>query len=182
MAISYQPAGLNRQTADLDMRTVILSGMEAGIISGMFMMGAALVESSLLGLGFWTPLKLIAATWFGREALPGNFVIVFAGALTHIAASAIWGGVFGLFVGRGARFVSASAVIGLLIGFISWLVMTYFVLPWANPLMAQGISAMSDWWLVDHILFGAGLTLTAYFSRVPESEWYKLHQRTPHWP
>lgn len=156
-------------------KTIALSGMETGIIAGIFMILALMIHSFVVGAGFWTPMNLIAATWFGHEALAGGSIIGIVGFVTHVAVSAIWGAVFSAFVGRGARSFSVSLLVGLLVGIIAWMVMTYFVLPWADPVMRVQVAQMSAMWFLSHLVFGASLVLTPFFARVPsyDQAWHR---------
>lgn len=160
--------------------TVFLSGMEAGIVSGLVMILVAMVWSSVAGNGFWSPLNLIAATWFGQEALAGGLIIGIAGFITHLAISAIWGAVFSAFIGRGARSFGLSLLVGLITGVVAWMVMTYFVLPWADPIMRAQVTQnphLSAIWFFYHLVYGASMTLTPLFARVPsyDEAWHHRH-------
>lgn len=147
-------------------KQAILAGLVSGLIAGTVMILVHMLYMELATpMEFGLPLKNIAATWYGPRALLGGADVIFVGLLTHLVVAAAWGVLFGLLVGR---FTSMRLVImlGLLYGVIVWVMMTFAVMPAADPTMAERVATIEDWWwLVVHLVFGATLVLTRPLAR-----------------
>src|SRR5690606_696473 len=72
----------------------------AGILAGLAWAALLMGHAAATGLGGWLPARNIAATWYGVGAFIGGAGVLAAGLLTHVVASAVWGALLGLFIGR----------------------------------------------------------------------------------
>ncbi len=75
--------------------TRIGAGLVAGMLAGMAMGLVAMLRATAAGLGFWLPMKLIAALFWNVEALIGAAGVVFVGMI-HLAMAGGLGALFGL--------------------------------------------------------------------------------------
>lgn len=134
------------------------AGATAGVAAGVVMLAAFMVQAGVAGTGFFSPLRLIAATFFGPSALLGGFGVVLTGLIIHLAVSAGWGAIFGGFLTPRA---SAGATLfgGLIFGVVVWATMTLIALPLFNPTLAGRVSIISGWWLFFHLVYGGFLAL-----------------------
>ncbi|MDQ6801528.1 MAG: hypothetical protein M3041_11885 [Acidobacteriota bacterium] len=139
------------------------AGAAAGMIAGMAMGLTAMIHGYALGLGFWLPMKLIAALYWGVMAIIGGPAAIVAGLLTHMVMSAALGM---LFVAIGNRLgAGASLVVGALYAVGVWAVNTWLVLPWLNRVMLDRQMVAPGWWLAYHLIFGCMLFLVPLFVR-----------------
>ncbi len=150
----------NRPAAESTVR----AGAIAGLIAGIFMALGAMGHSASAGLGFWTPMKVIAATWLGVDALVGGGGAVFLGMITHLVAASFWGAVFASLIWR-RESVGAAFWEGLVFGVAVWLIMTYIGLPIFDTTMIPRVAMSPDWWFYDHLIYGACLCLTPAIRR-----------------
>ncbi|MEJ2217596.1 MAG: hypothetical protein P8099_13380 [Gemmatimonadota bacterium] len=131
----------------------LTGGMITGLVAGAIMALVAMCRALVMGLGFWTPMKLVAATYFGLGALIAGGGAVDVGIVTHLVLSALAGAVFGLLFGNWLHKASALAV-GVLYGVAIWALNTWVVLPWLNVVMLQRELAGPGWWWTLHVTFG----------------------------
>lgn len=136
-------------------RAGIISGLIAGAVMALVMMG----HSSAAGMGLWTPIKAIAATWMGVNALVGGFGTVVLGLATHFTCAAFWGAIFSSLIWR-REVVAAAFWEGLVYGVAVWLIMTYIGLPIFDQTMMPRVGLMPGWWFYDHLIYGACLCVT----------------------
>lgn len=136
-----------------------LGGVIGGIVMAMFAMGVAAMKH----LGYLMPLKLIAATLFGTEALRGGAGVLLVGLMIHMVASVAWGIIFAA-VFRKELSPSNGIPIGAGFGIFVWAVMTFVVLPLVNPIMRESVSMMPGGWFIGHVLFGMGVGLAPLLS------------------
>lgn len=137
----------------------IAAGARAGVIGGLAMALCATVRSAVAGLGPWLPMKLVAASWVGVEALIGGAGVIVYGALTHLAVAAAWGILLADLVGR-RRGALAVLVLGIGYALLVWLFMSYAMLPWLDPTMFHRVVPAMPWFFIDHVVFG----ITAAFA------------------
>lgn len=137
------------------LRAGIVSGLIAGLVMALVMMG----HSSSAGMGFWTPMKSIAATWMGVNALVGGFWTVVLGLASHFVCAAFWGAIFSSLIWR-REAVAAAFWEGLVYGVAVWLIMTYIGLPIFDQTMMPRVGMMPGWWFYDHLIYGACLCVT----------------------
>ncbi len=150
-------ADVSRTTRDA--RGIIVGGGIAGIIAGIVMAMFAMGYAGMMGMGWLTPLRLIAATLYGVDALIGGSGVLLIGLIIHMMASAAFGIIFAALLPARA---SAGAAFGggLLWGFFVWVIMTFAVISWLNPTMAARVSLISGAWFFEHLVFGAVLAIT----------------------
>lgn len=148
------------------------AGAMAGLTAGVLMGLAAMLREYATGLGFFFPLQQIAAVLFGFEALVGGGWVIFSGLLIHLLVSAILGSIFGAIMGSRALNRNDALLGGLIYGVVVWFVMSFLVLPWANPAMDARTELHSGWWFFYHIVYGFFLVLTPFYlhSMHPETK------------
>lgn len=137
--------------------TAMKAGVVAGIIAGIAMAMVAMIVSWSSGLGLWLPVKNIAVTFLGVDALIGEIIPILTGLTIHLVVSSIYGLIFGLIALNLQKTLAVFAV-GLLYGSLIWLAMTFAALPLFNPIMLERISLTFGWWFFYHLVFGATLT------------------------
>ncbi|MFB6350420.1 MAG: hypothetical protein ABEN55_05665 [Bradymonadaceae bacterium] len=147
------------------------AGAIAGLIGGTVMALAAMIRAAIIGAGFWLPMQNVAAVWYGVGAYLADGGSVFVGLVTHLAISAGWGALYGVFVDRETS-IGASMGMGLLYGASVWLLMTYIALPLFNSTMAARVEIQPFWfWFGIHLLFGGTIgILTPAFARARAGE------------
>ncbi len=152
-------------------KSIIGAGTGAGIIGGIVMAAFAMMYAGAMGMGFWTPLRLIAASTNGVDALIGGGGILLWGLMIHMVTAAVWGVIFAVVL---PRRTSAGAGFGWGIGFgiVVWAVMTFIGLPLVNSTMQARISLMQGSWFIEHLLYGAvtGALIPAFRHRVAERQ------------
>lgn len=169
----------NRGSNQATSKAVVGGGVIAGLISGFFMILVAMIYTAIIDAGFWTPLNLIAATWYGPEAVQGGAWVGITGAITHLVVASIWGVVFASLT---PRIQSAGKAFGwgLLYGIAVWAVMSFIFLPLVNPTMSQATANMSGWWFFFHLVYGGSLGLTPAAERSVEPAYaYRRQAPTP---
>lgn len=147
------------------------AGALAGLFAGVVMALAGMGVVSASGGGFWTPMKEIAATWMGVDALVGGGGTVVAGVVTHLVCAAFWGALFSSLIRR--RESAAGAFWeGIVYGVGVWLVMSYIGLPIFDRTMIPRVALRPDWWFYQHLIFGACLCVTPALRRrlTPEAD------------
>ena len=135
-----------------------LSGVISGLVLGIILM----LYYASHGEGFTFPLKLIAASIFGVNALMGGVGCVAVGLIIHLAGSAALGVLFA-FLTQKVFSAETSLSVGILFGFCTWLAMTYVMLPWLDPVMKARADMASGWWFGCFMVYGMFLVLTPYF-------------------
>lgn len=146
-------------------RAVWLGGVETGVVAGIAMAMVTMLTSYFMGTGFLTPLLLISATFFGQAALAGGVGVIAAGVVLHMMNSAVFGVIFA-YITRQASSGGTYLWAGLAFGIAIWAMITFAVLPVADPIMRQHVAMTPIPWFVNHLVFGAMLALTPYFERI----------------
>ena len=147
-------------------KSIISAGIGAGIIGGIVMAAFAMMYAGAMGMGFWTPLRLIAAPTSGVTALIGGGGILLWGMVIHLMMSAIFGVILAAILPR--RVGNAAGFgWGILYGIAVWAVMTFLALPVVNSTMQARIALMQGSWFFEHLLFGevAGTLVPAFRSK-----------------
>jgi hypothetical protein len=98
------------------------------------------------------------------NAFLGGGGVVLLGLAIHFSVAIVWGVMFALAVPRDAG-KGAALAYGLGAGIVVFLVMTFLVMPWANPVMRATVVRTWSPWLVEHLLYGLGLALTPALRR-----------------
>jgi hypothetical protein len=132
------------------------AGIGAGMVAALVMGILAMIVFGARGQGFFTPLQVIAAVLMGSDALVYTFWSTLLGLGIHLITGAFFGALFAL-IARPIRTQSMRMAAGLTYGTVVFLVMTYLVLPWANPIMAAAIEP--GWFYLYHLAYGAVLPL-----------------------
>jgi hypothetical protein len=108
-----------------------LLGIVAGVAFALFEMLAAWG----MGDGFWMPLRMIGAIVLGEEALQASYSLpgaAAAGAVIHLALSAVFGAGLGLVAALVRGLTTSRGVLvaaGSLYGLALWLVNFYAIAP-----------------------------------------------------
>jgi len=131
-------------------------GIVAGIIGGMLMAGLTMMATAAGGMGLLAPLKLIAATFFGKEATAGGAGVLLVGLMLHMTNAAALGVIFAALIRR-IEGGGAAVAAGLAFGIAVWLATTFIALPVADPIMRAAVAAIPGAWFVAHAVFGVGL-------------------------
>lgn len=134
----------------------VANGAVVGAIAGVAMAGWAMVTSLIAGNGFLTPVQLIAATFFGEEALTLTPLVFVSGLLLHMATSMTLGAMLGPVLSRPMPFW-ASGVIGVLWGVAAWAVFTFVIMPQGNVVMHLATDKTPITWFIGHVIFGGVL-------------------------
>lgn len=142
------------------LRSAVAGGF-AGVIAGCAVLAAAVLYSWLATPEeAWLPMKNVAATWLGVDALIGGAWTVVIVVATHFGNSIAWGIVFGLLMSRPSRRpnVGVTVVAGFIWGMVVWVVMTWLTLPGIDPTMAARVAVQPVWWWwVLHAIYGVVL-------------------------
>ena len=125
----------------------------------------ATLYAAAVGMGFWTPVKAIAATVVGTSIYELGASAVLVGLGIHVLASVVMGVVFALAVPREVAPAPALAF-GAFAGVAILVVMTLVVLPIVSPFMRERLmwgsapgSIPVVIAFVMHPIDGAGLSL-----------------------
>jgi hypothetical protein len=137
-------------------REAVLAGAAAGALGGALMLAWIVGYSAASGAGAMVIVKAIAATVLGVHALVGGAGAVLVGLFIHVAVAGVWGMLFALLVRPGAN-GGAALVAGIVAGLVVLLVMTYLIIPWADPVLRARVDLMTPMWALSHVLFGVGL-------------------------
>lgn len=144
---------------------VALWGAIAGLVGGIMMAMLLMIVDLVRGVGFWHPMYLMAAFFNPAWAHTSDFALgpLLAGFLLHLFNSALFGVIFALLV----RFVlpkPLSLIVGVILGmaFALGLLLfnTFALLPGVDVALLRAVTAtggMFAWWIVAHLLYGAGL-------------------------
>lgn len=135
-----------------------LGGAVAGMIAAVVMALVAMIRAAAGGLGFWLPMKNIAALFYGVDALIGGAGAAVVGIIIHLIVGAVAGLVLGLLAGNRLNVLTAL-IAGLVWGVVIWAVNTWIILPLVNQVMLDRVMTAPVWWLVYHLVFGGLLLL-----------------------
>src|SRR6266567_3854078 len=100
---------------------LVMAGVEAGVLGGLFMMAWLATLSLLQGRSIWSMPNLLASTFYGEAALRRGFRWTsLSGVALHVIVSAMAGLLFGLAVGgivnRGRVMLLAHVGLGVFLG------------------------------------------------------------------
>ena len=141
-----------------------ITGMIGGAIMAMFSM---IATATYLGMGFFTPMYVIASPLIGQQVLmtslhQGLFYFALGpallGLIVHMMWAALYGMIFGL-IAFGAHLKGVVAVIsGLIYGVLVMLFMSFVI---ASIVGAPNMLNLLGWstWTIGHLLFGLVLGL-----------------------
>ena len=138
-------------------KEIVTGGVVAGIIGGMLMAMIMMMATAAGGMGFLAPLRLIAATFYGKNAMTGDGPLI-VGLVIHMMLSMVFGVVIAWIAGRRLPEGPALMVmVGVAFGVAIWAVMTFGGLPMLNHLMRERVAMMPVAWFIAHVAFGMGL-------------------------
>lgn len=178
---------MNRTTTTSTMslgRAVLIgavAGVLASIVMAMYAMGAAWAKDT----GFFTPLYHIASLWAPQDAMMASMQDAMAGnhfhvevgtavlgAVIHMMTGAMYGAVFGAIAWRLRVGAALLAGIGLVYGFVVFVLSAYIGLPVAAALFDSGepirdMAKMAGWgtFIIEHLLFGLALGILVAVAR-----------------
>jgi hypothetical protein len=136
------------------------SGAMAGVIAGSCMALITMLISASAGMGFWHPLALMGAVFYGTGAIFGGLGPVVTGLIVHLIITAGLGAAFGSMLPRSQATTGKSAGWGILFGLASWGLVTYIVLPILNQTMRERIDLAPGWWFFSFLIYGLFLGFT----------------------
>ena len=146
--------------------SVAAGGLAAGIGGGILMAAWYVGWAIASGLGFWYPLRMIGATYYGLNALIGDYYFPLYGAALHLIASGWWGMLFALSVAWVARLRGRQigfptvAITALAYTIAIGCFMVFVMMPAANPTMWLRAGMMARWQvLVAHAIFAVAISL-----------------------
>lgn len=149
-------ARIETRTHTRDASYSVGAGISAGIVGALVMSLFAMIVFAFRGQGFFTPLQVMGALFMGGSALTYELWSTLLGLGIHMVTGAVFGVLFAL-LARPITSQSMRMAAGLAYGAVIFLVMTYLVLPWANPIMAMAIEP--GWFFLYHLAFGLVLPL-----------------------
>lgn len=136
--------------------STIAAGAAAGVIAAIVMGLFAMIVAAGRGVGFWTPMELIGATYFRADWMVYPFWSALLGIGTHLVVGAAWGALYAA-ITRKVGSVGVAALIGLAYGTGVFLFMTYLIMPWADPYMFNMID--KGLFFLYHLAYGLTLAL-----------------------
>lgn len=161
--------GIDR--ARFDVRGVIIGGGIAGILAGTVMAMAAMFYAAANGSGLFFPVRSIAATWYGANALFGGAGALIAGLVTHLG-TAVFGGVVFAALPYSRRSATMALLGGLVWGVVVWAILSFGVMPWLNPTMySETVGREPVWWFILHLIYGGMLVVTPGLVRRFSARW-----------
>lgn len=151
----------------MDVKTIkvgALGGMLAGAMMAMFAMLAMWLDN-VSDTGFWTPVNLIAHTFWRGAPLDEEFSVgaLILGIVVHMMMAMMLGAVIALIVSRIAALranLGSRLATGVAVGLMVWVVMQYVIWPLVDEPAAD---AFTPWiFAVSHVVFGMTLAVTLY--------------------
>lgn len=133
----------------------ITKGALAGAVGGMAMAMWSMIVLWLTGTGFWTPLNLIAHTFWRDAPLDAQYCFQAAGAglIVHMTMSMMLGVAFALAVQRIRGSAASIAALGLGLALLLWAVMQLLVWRTVDPYAAL---TFTPWvFAAGHAMYGA---------------------------
>jgi hypothetical protein len=153
------------------LREIFDAGVVSGLIGGVAMILFATIYAAAAGLGFWTPVKAIAATVLRISPLELGFGGVIVGLAFHAIVSIFFGVLFALATPREVATVPALAF-GALGGVAALVIMSLIVVPLENPTVRAHLLWGSRPGALPvgvafamHLIYGAGLSLAPWLRR-----------------
>jgi hypothetical protein len=140
-------------------RSTLGAGAVGGLVAGIVMAMWSMIVLWLIGEGFWTPLNLIAHTFWRDAPVGATFSAgaMILGAIVHMMMSIILGIVYAWWAERsrsGPPLIVAGAVV---YGVVVWLVNQYVLWPLIDSVAAN---AFTPWVFgVGHVMYGLVLGL-----------------------
>jgi hypothetical protein len=136
------------------MRRALRVGVPAGIVAGVVMAVWSMIAMSLTGAGAWTPLNLVAHTFYRAAPLNDTFSAagLAIGLAIHMTMAIIFGTAIAAFAQRLPAKRSLVIAGGILFMAVVWPVMQYGVWYSIDETAAEGFTG----WLfaIAHLIFG----------------------------
>ncbi len=145
----------------------LASGIEAGVIGGLAMLGLLVSGSLLRGHVWWETLNLLGSTFYGSRAFrfgPGMATI--SGAALHFTIAGVVGGLFGLTCGA-VRERRHLVPLGMMAGLLWYYLADALFWQHVNPLVPR--YAYQPVALFSHAVFGACLGCMGRIGRVEQA-------------
>jgi hypothetical protein len=151
----------------MDAKTIkvgALGGMLAGAMMAMFAMLAMWLDN-VSDTGFWTPVNLIAHTFWRDAPLDEEFSVggLILGMIVHMMMAMMLGAVIALIVNRIPALranLGSRLMTGIVVGLMVWVVMDFILWPLVDEAAAD---AFTTWiFAVAHVVFGMTLAITLY--------------------
>ncbi|ACU72542.1 conserved hypothetical membrane spanning protein [Catenulispora acidiphila DSM 44928] len=140
---------------------MIRAGVTAGVVGGVPMAAWSMFMMHLSGRGWWTPLNLIAHTFWRSAPLDGTFSLLASvlGTAVHVVVAAVFGIAIAVVAGRRPNSRSMVIATGLLFASLVWSVMQFGV--W-RTLDRQAAADFTPWVMASgHFVFGIGAAAIA---------------------
>jgi hypothetical protein len=138
----------------------LASGIEAGVIGGLAVLGVLVSESLLRGHVWWEILNLLGTTVYGpRSFRAGPGLVTLAGAALHFTIAGTIGALFGLAFGA-IRERRRLLPLGFVTGMLWYLLADAMFWPRVNPLVPlyeNTLHAFQPVAILSHAIFGACL-------------------------
>jgi hypothetical protein len=138
----------------------LASGIEAGVIGGLAVLGVLVSESLLRGHVWWEILNLLGTTFYGpRSFRAGPGMVTLAGAALHFTIAGTIGALFGLVCGA-IRERRRLLPLGFVTGMLWYLLADAMFWPRVNPLVPlyeNTLHAFQPVAILSHAIFGACL-------------------------
>jgi hypothetical protein len=154
------PHGERSVGRELAVAAGVAGGLGGAVMAVWVTLSAALEELDPLA-----PLKWMAATVLGPEALEGGAGSAALGGALHLGVSVAVAWLFAAMVPRDYLFGSV-ALLGVFYALVVLAVMTSLVLPALNPGLQQHMSSLAGAWVLAHAAFGITLGLTPWARRL----------------
>jgi len=157
------PARVTIPNEPISLRESTPPGVYCGLIGAASMAAVAMLFALLQG-DPWRPMKLLAATLLGEDALGAGFQFgpVFLGLLIHLITSVALG-IFFVWLG-GYLNVGGAIGWGVIFSLSIWVILQFGLLPVINPWLAAVPPLPLA---LSYTAFGLGLGLYPRFLKIP---------------
>ncbi len=157
-------------------REVVEAGAVGGLIGGVMMAAFAMLYDAAIGLGFFGPLRAIAATLLGRDAVTTGGGAILLGLAVHVGVSIVLGVFFAALTPRQVP-PAAAIAFGMFAGLAILVIMSLVVLPVMDPVARARLmwgaprSLPVSVAFIIHLLYGVGLAMVPTLRRRFAFEW-----------
>lgn len=134
----------------------ILGGALAGLFAGILMGLSWTVYSGFSGLGWSTPMQMVAGTFYGPLAFVGGAGVTAVGVVTFLFFAAVYGALFAELT-PWMRSSSMGFWVGIAYSIAVWAFMRYVIAPVFNSTLAARVAVVPLWWYFLHWIYGAFL-------------------------
>ncbi len=181
---------MTRTTNPTSLSRALLVGAGAGVIASLAMAMYAMIAAYTKDTGFFTPLYHIAslvtddndmmksmmADQQGGDAFTFLAGPAILGAMIHMMTGAMYGAIFGAIVSRLRLAFAVLSGIGVVYGFLVFVVSAYIALPLAAAIFDSGdpiknMAEMAGWgtFIIEHLLYGLTLGVLVAAARIRSS-------------